>query len=152
MRKPQETDHEENISVEKQDAPKTTEVIDTVRTDEALKVITAYDGDTTWDPAEEKRLVRKIDRKLMTILCITYGLQQYDKTMLSQAVSFSFMLSCCIKLATKTNSNMSAGHFRASNRPRPQGWKPLLVLRFHLLSGLHRGCLPCHIHGSAVAH
>ncbi|KAL1959131.1 hypothetical protein VTO42DRAFT_2918 [Malbranchea cinnamomea] len=62
--------------------------IDTVHNDEALKVLATYEGDTSWEPEEEKRLVRKIDRRLMTILCITYGLQYYDKAMLSQAALF----------------------------------------------------------------
>lgn len=63
------------------------EKIDTVHQDEALKVLARYAGDKTWTSAEEKRLVRKIDRKLISLLCITYGLQYYDKAMLSQAVS-----------------------------------------------------------------
>jgi len=61
--------------------------IDTVHQDEALKVLARYDGEQTWTTEEEKRVRRKIDRKLIPILCITYGLQYYDKAMLSQAVS-----------------------------------------------------------------
>ncbi|CAG9975162.1 unnamed protein product [Clonostachys byssicola] len=40
------------------------------------------------DPAEEKKLVRKIDWKLMPVLCFTYALQYYDKAILSQAAVF----------------------------------------------------------------
>lgn len=61
--------------------------IDTVHNDEALKVLNNYHGDETWTEQEEKKLRRKIDWKLLTILCGTYGLQYYDKAMLSQAVS-----------------------------------------------------------------
>jgi hypothetical protein len=61
--------------------------VDTVHNDEALKVLAHYAGSETWEPMEEKRLVRKIDRRLVSILCVTYGLQYYDKAMLSQAVS-----------------------------------------------------------------
>lgn len=64
-------------------------VVDTVHGDEALRVIAAVGGDDIWDEHEEKKLVRKIDRRLMPILCITYGIQFYDKAMLSQAVSLS---------------------------------------------------------------
>jgi hypothetical protein len=61
--------------------------IDTVHNDEALKVLNAYHGDQTWTEKEEKKLLHKIDRRLLVILCCTYGLQYYDKAMLSQAVS-----------------------------------------------------------------
>ncbi|KAH8682081.1 allantoate permease [Xylariales sp. PMI_506] len=62
--------------------------VDTVHNDEALRVIANYDGDPNWEPAEEAKLRRKVDWKLMPILCITYGLQYYDKAMLSQAALF----------------------------------------------------------------
>lgn len=62
--------------------------VDTLHQDEAMNVITGYDGDEiTWTDEEERRLVRKIDRKLVPIMFITYGLVYYDKAMLSQAVS-----------------------------------------------------------------
>lgn len=63
------------------------ESIDTVHNDEALKIIMRYSGPQSWTAEEEKHLVRRIDRRLMTILCVTFGLQYYDKQMLSQAVS-----------------------------------------------------------------
>src|ERR1700760_3239964 len=61
--------------------------IDTLHDDEGVKVLAAYQGEATWTPEEEKKLVRKIDFRLLTILCCTYGLQYYDKAMLSQAAS-----------------------------------------------------------------
>lgn len=61
--------------------------VDTVHNDEAMKVLAAYDGEAEWSEAEEKKLRRKIDWRLMPVLCATYGLQYYDKAMLSQAVS-----------------------------------------------------------------
>jgi hypothetical protein len=66
--------------------------VDTVHQDEALKVLARYAGDQTWTPEEEKKLVRRIDRKLVSMLCITYGLQYYDKAMLSQAVGVTFLI------------------------------------------------------------
>lgn len=60
--------------------------IDTVHDDEAVKVLAAYHGDQTWTPAEEKKLRRKIDWKLLPVLCGTYCLLYYDKAMLGQAV------------------------------------------------------------------
>jgi hypothetical protein len=65
---------------------KKTITVDTLHNDEALKVLANYQGEETWTMEEEKRLTRKIDRRLLSILCITYGLQYYDKAMLSQAV------------------------------------------------------------------
>lgn len=63
------------------------QTLDTVHNDEALKVLENYSGDPTWTDAEEARLRRKVDWRLMPILCMTYGLVYYDKAMLSQAVS-----------------------------------------------------------------
>ena len=63
------------------------QAVDTVHGDEANKILVNYTGDVTWSAEEEKKLVRKIDIRLLTILCLTYGLQYYDKAMLSQAVS-----------------------------------------------------------------
>ena len=62
--------------------------VDTVHNDEAVRILAKHGGNETWDAAEEKKLRRKIDRRLMPILCITYGLQYYDKAMLGQAVRF----------------------------------------------------------------
>lgn len=59
---------------------------DTVHNDEAIKVLANYTGDETWTEDEERKVLRRIDWKLMPILCITYGLQYYDKAMFSQAV------------------------------------------------------------------
>jgi hypothetical protein len=60
--------------------------LDTTHTDEAMKILANYDGDETWTEEEEKHLVKRIDRKLLSLLVCTYGLQYYDKAMLSQAV------------------------------------------------------------------
>lgn len=65
------------------------DTLDTLHNDEAVKVLATYHGDETWTPAEEKKVVRKIDRKLLPLLILTYGLQYYDKAMLSQAVSIA---------------------------------------------------------------
>ena len=65
--------------------------VDTVHNDEALKVLASYHGDPTWDAEQEKEVRTKIDRRLLPILAITFGLQYYDKTMISQAVSLSFL-------------------------------------------------------------
>ena len=60
--------------------------VDTVHQDEAMRVLEAFDGDREWNEEEEKKLRRKLDWRLMPVLCATYGLQYYDKAMLSQAV------------------------------------------------------------------
>lgn len=64
-----------------------TTTVDTVHGDVAVRVLNAYGGDRTWTAQEEKELVRKIDRRLLSIVVTTYGLQYYDKAMLAQAVS-----------------------------------------------------------------
>jgi hypothetical protein len=58
---------------------KKTITVDTLHNDEGLKVLANYRGDETWTAEEEKKLTRKIDRRLLSILCVTYGLQYYDK-------------------------------------------------------------------------
>jgi hypothetical protein len=67
---------------------KHTKTIDTIHNDEAIRVLAQYAGDESWTPEEEKKLVRRLDRKLISLLVITYGLQYYDKAMLSQAALF----------------------------------------------------------------
>lgn len=65
-----------------------TVTLDTVHNDEAIKVLANYTGDESWTEEEERALLRRIDWRLMPILCMTYGLQYYDKAMYSQAVCF----------------------------------------------------------------
>jgi hypothetical protein len=59
--------------------------------DEAARVFHEYDGPLTWTPEEERRLRRKVDWRLMPILCTTYMLQYYDKAMLGQAAIFGLV-------------------------------------------------------------
>ncbi|KIW87188.1 uncharacterized protein Z519_12299 [Cladophialophora bantiana CBS 173.52] len=62
--------------------------LDEVHGDEAVKVIASYSGGEEWTAEEEKQLVRKIDRRLLIFLCLSYGFQYYDKAMFSQAAIF----------------------------------------------------------------
>ncbi|KAL3481414.1 major facilitator superfamily domain-containing protein [Aspergillus californicus] len=86
-----------------------TEKIDTEHTDEAMKVLAHYTGDESWEPKEEKRLVRKVDWRLLPLLCMTYGLQYYDKAMLSQAALFGLRED--LDLLTGNRYAMSAAIF-----------------------------------------
>jgi hypothetical protein len=76
---------EHNDLVEKATADASDEA-ETIHNDEAVKVLASCDGDLHWAENEEKALVRTIDFRLMPILILMYGLQYYDKAMLSQAV------------------------------------------------------------------
>lgn len=78
--------------------------LDTVHNDEAIKVLANYTGDEVWTEEEEKQVLRRIDWKLMPILCVTYGLQYYDKAMFSQAVSISTILSFLLYFPGLTHS------------------------------------------------
>lgn len=73
--KPQEV-REENLVTSGADGAdmKKTLTIDTVHQDEAMKVLATYSGEETWDEKEEKLVTRKIDKRLLPILCATYGL------------------------------------------------------------------------------
>lgn len=86
-------------------------VIDTAHQDEAIKVLAAYEGEQAWSAKEENQVRRTIDFRLMPVLCITYGLQYYDKAMLSQAVC-----SC----------------LRQPSPPRLMTWQALFGLRTDL--------------------
>ncbi|KAK2598857.1 hypothetical protein N8I77_012239 [Diaporthe amygdali] len=83
--------------------------VDTIHNDEALKVLAGYDGESTWTAAEENKLRRKIDWMLMPVLCMTYGLQYYDKAMLSQAALFG--LRTDLDLTTGDRYSFSASIF-----------------------------------------
>lgn len=72
--------------------------IDTVHNDEALRVLATYAGDETWTEQEERQLVKKLDRRVLPLLILTYGLQYYDKAMLSQAVCMNKHLGKCYQL------------------------------------------------------
>ncbi|CAG9996109.1 unnamed protein product [Clonostachys byssicola] len=87
----------------------TQKTVDTVHTDEAVKVLAAYQGDEAWTDEEEKRLRRKIDWRLMPVLCLTYMLQYYDKAMLSQAALFGLRQD--LGLLTGDRYAMSAAIF-----------------------------------------
>lgn len=60
--------------------------LDTAHGDEAIKVLAVYEGDQTWTPEEENKLRRKIDLKLLPVLCVTYAFLYADKVLLGQAV------------------------------------------------------------------
>ena len=72
-------------AIQAEDAPKNqaeavtelekTVTVDTLHNDEAMKVLANYDGEEAWSELEEKKVKRKIDRRLLPILCATYGLQ-----------------------------------------------------------------------------
>ncbi|KAF3032645.1 hypothetical protein E8E12_002309 [Didymella heteroderae] len=83
--------------------------IDTVHQDEAMRVLATYQGPEEWTEQEEKSLRRKIDLRLMPVLCLTYGLQYYDKAMLSQAALFG--LRDDLHLRTGNRYSMSAAIF-----------------------------------------
>ncbi|KAL6708927.1 hypothetical protein ACN47E_002334 [Coniothyrium glycines] len=86
--KPQEIYQEQAVQRSDVEVGPGTKQVVTIHGDEAVKVLAGYTGDESWTEQEEKQVRRKIDLRLMPILCITYGLQYYDKAMLSQAALF----------------------------------------------------------------
>lgn len=97
--------------------PKSAQKIDTVHQDEAMKVLATYEGEQTWTMEEERRVRRKIDWRLMPVLCLTYGLQYYDKAMLSQAVRGLFPES--FRSEVLIPLSFCLGSVWTSNRSRP---------------------------------
>jgi hypothetical protein len=111
--------------------------IDTVHNDEAMRVLATYTGDEAWTEAEENKLRCKIDWKLMPVLCITYGLQYYDKAMLSQAVCHPKASSYYIGLDIDR-----IGLVWIANRLRFACWRSLRLVSLDILSGIYPWCLP----------
>jgi ACS family allantoate permease-like MFS transporter len=60
--------------------------------DEAFKIIQAGEV-ITLTPADEKRLLRKIDLHIMPMLCLVYGLNYLDKTSISYASIMGFKVT-----------------------------------------------------------
>ncbi|KIW12240.1 hypothetical protein PV08_09516 [Exophiala spinifera] len=83
--------------------------VDTLHNDEAMKVLATYQGNPAWDTQEEKKVRIKIDRRLLPILAVTYGLQYYDKTMIGQAALFG--LRTDLGLTTGNRYSMSSAIF-----------------------------------------
>ncbi|KAK4939807.1 hypothetical protein LTR10_019980 [Elasticomyces elasticus] len=75
-------------SMDKTEPTKAAMAVDKVHLDEAVTVLASYSGPQTWTAEEEQKLRKKIDRRLLPILVICYGLQYYDKAMISQAALF----------------------------------------------------------------
>lgn len=100
--------------------------VDTVHQDEAMKVLAGYTGEETWTEQEEKQVRRKIDLRLMPVLCITYGLQYYDKAMLSQAVRMIVIFNTSLWLTTKGIVWFTHGFASHSGQS-------LLLFRSHIL-------------------
>ncbi|KAL7003927.1 hypothetical protein EMMF5_006530 [Cystobasidiomycetes sp. EMM_F5] len=68
------------------------EPIETVHHDEGAVIYESYKGPRTWTDAEEIAVRRRVDFRLMPVLCMTYALQYYDKAMLSQAAIVTLLL------------------------------------------------------------
>jgi hypothetical protein len=90
-----------------------TATVDTVHQDEAMKVLAHYSGEESWTDEEEKKLRRKVDRRLLSLLCITYGLQYYDKAMLAQAVYI---------LPTTAQQTSLTKHYTGTLRVTKRSW------------------------------
>lgn len=124
--------------------------LDTVHNDEAIKVLANYTGDETWTDEEEKQVLRRIDWKLMPILCVTYGLQYYDKAMFSQAVC---PLSCCPPLLwLSLIPNLMPGTLRFTRGFELGNWQSLLILCCHFISRIHGWSISCNDPCTIIPH
>jgi hypothetical protein len=92
-------------------APKQGVEVDTVHQDEAMKVLGAYAGDEAWTEAEEKKLRRKIDWKLMPVLCATCKL--HDRR---AGVHANDVQTDCSTTTRLCYLKLYVSHLRASSR------------------------------------
>ena len=149
--------------------------IDTIHNDEAMKVLANYVGDEQWTEEEEKKLVRKIDRRLLSILCLTYGLQVDALPLFFcsyQAEDFAHPFEQT--LTERPDIVLRQGHAFPSGRPRrpsmgfsfltyagpvrsprrseAQRWHSILNVGLNLLLGFHSWGLPGNCSGTALSH
>lgn len=83
-------EHVESIGVEQPQAPNVE--ADTVpKGDQAVQLIEVAGGSMTLTPENNKRVLRKIDLRLLPILLSIYFLQQLDKSTLSYASVFGLV-------------------------------------------------------------
>lgn len=120
------------------------QAVDTTHTDEAMKVLVNYEGEETWTQQEEKKVLRKIDRRLLSLLICTYGLQYYDKAMLSQAVSLD-------NSPMWSSSLTVAGIVRSQRRSATEHRYTIFLLIGHILSRLHSRGISCDPDGSEIS-
>jgi len=120
--------------------------IDAVHNDKGMKVFSSYTRERTWSRSEEKALLRKIDWKVMPLLFSTYGLQFYDKAMLSQAVSLSCYPSVSGPMCS--TNEICPGVVRAHQRPRTH-WKQIQLLILHILPRLCCRDISSHVSDAA---
>ena len=91
------TDHVEQNSLK---APS----VDTLHNDEAMRVFAQDHGDDAWSPLEEKRLLRKLDWRLLPLLCFTYVTHYTSQQLCHRLTHFSdtacniMTKPCCHKL------------------------------------------------------
>ncbi|KAF2151573.1 MFS general substrate transporter [Myriangium duriaei CBS 260.36] len=88
---------------------KTVPTTDTVHNDEAVRVLHHYDGAHSWSDEEENKLLRKVDWRVMPVLCLVYMLVYYDKAILSQAAIFGLRQQ--LHLTIGNRYSMSAAIF-----------------------------------------
>jgi hypothetical protein len=112
-----------------------------------FRVLANYSGVEAWTEKEEAHVTRKIDWRLMPILCITYGLQYYDKAMLSQAVRILRSRGLLTLL-----TDPRPGAFWITRRSETPYWQSLLHERRHLLLRVHRRIVPGDVLSPALAH
>ena len=117
--------------------------VDTLHGDEANKILVNYHGDSTWTEAEEKKLVRKIDIRLLTILCLTYGLQYYDKVSRPNKDRTERLLGH-FAYAPLQGHALSSSTFWPPHRPRAHHRNSLLHVSGNFLPRIHLRRLPCH--------
>lgn len=120
--------------------------IETLHNDEAVKVLAAYEGDLLWTEEEEKSLVKKIDRRLLSIIVTTYGMQYYDKAMLGQAVGPSEI--CC--RANSTDMFYPVGTLRPRRRSGVAVRTSLLFQLGDLLPWLHHRSISSDCNGATI--
>ncbi|KAK3672120.1 hypothetical protein LTR78_008091 [Recurvomyces mirabilis] len=102
-----------------------------------------YDPDFTWEPADEKRLVRKLDWKICTFACAMFFALQLDRGNITQALSDN-MLKDLHMTTNQYNNGMTIFYCSflvaelpsqmISKRLGPDRWMPVQMVSWSLVA------------------
>ncbi|KAI8934985.1 hypothetical protein NX059_008651 [Plenodomus lindquistii] len=112
---------------------------------ETYEGIHRYDPDFNWEPEEEKRVVRKIDKRICTWVCLMFFALQLDRGNISQALSDNMLGDLGMNTNDyNTGQTIFYACFLAAELPSqliskklgPDNWIPVQMVSWSLVASL----------------